>query len=1172
MPIYLIFCLLFTSWVWSFDFFQQSRQSERYSRGTQPQSRTQVFTKNTISTDQLIAEFQVRNPSPGDFSQDGLQGLSYAEFAEVISNASGIPMSQLSLWTSSVDTGSTVVPSQVTPPEESLFEIPLIRRDLNQNQIFDSGDSLYFFGHGSSFWKGVQGDFGPLKYHLSHSPYGFHHSYFLGVLASGTGLELTTTNGGTPNHNLEERWYYRHAEREVHLRDHTHKVDDSTGIEWHWIYMDVGDFSSYNITHPQTEDLLTSAMDSTYAWLQYFPLRGKGTGQADYRNGSKSRWDNVEYSLFVNQNAQTWKDSIRYDGNHLFELSGLKSSSNSFATRVEDIQFSRRDAGDSRFNSYTLAFKSDHSLDPLNPYLLVHHSSSSLGIPRSGVEGVFKLQKGEWVAQLGQSAEYFVDMQHDVDTRYFLWDGSVKQPSIHPLVSQSLEVSTQVEYLIITPATFSLQSQALADLRASGQLLGQFQTHVILVEDIHNYYSGGRPSPIGIRNYLQYLTSRPGSQLQYLLLVGDTHYDFRNIRQKNVDLNVPTFEEEDMATDDFYGILEPGKYLTAPNYKLHLAIGRLPIRTPQQFEDYLQKVQRYEKVGGMSTGLWRNQTLMTADDYYQREFVDALGFNHISGSEKFSDSILNQNPGIINSKIFLSDYSPNGNYEKPIAYRDLLRKLNQGQHSFNFIGHGGVDQLADEKFMDETMVSLLRNEEKLPIMSAFSCQVGRIDRISGTSLAQEVLLFGESGAIAFIAGTRDSYSSANEKLGATFYKNIYRRDSTITLGEAFNHAKSTLTLTLSTNDITNTEKYNLFGEPVLTLPHNDLILEIDSIPDTLQALQKVKISGSVSGSTSSGKVFIKVIEQSNQKSFQGEGVTDKGSFKSDEVSVSVPGKTLYAEVVDFNNGEFSTEFYTPRKISFGDTNAVISAYAWRPQHPNQGNFFKNKITLNGTSDDAAEIDDSEPPEIQAYPCGTDPDNTGYYSDLIQQTSPACIEFVISDETGIDFSEAVDEGVSVEIEGAYPRQHANFDELAGRSATFRVDLGESVAAGSYPVEVRALDILGNYASKSWTLQLHDSQDQTLSGVYNVPNPMREQTRFFFKTPEYSDVKIKIFDQRGFLVKTLDRAQSGVTKWNGKDRYGQPLANGIYYYKVISTRLNSQGGTSSESKIEKLIISR
>lgn len=1172
MPIYLIFCLLFTSLAWSFDFFQQSRQSERFSRGIQSTARAQVFTKNTISSDQLIAKFQVANSSPGDFSQDGLQGLSYADFAEVISNASGIPMSQLSLWTSQVDTGTFVVPSQVSSPEENLFEVPLIRRDLNQNQIFDSGDSLYFFGHGSSFWKRVQGDFGPLKYHLSHSPYGFQHSYFLGVLGSGEGLELSNSAGGTPVQTLEQRWYYRHAEREVQLRDNTHKEDDSTGVEWHWIFFDTLDFSSYNITHPSTEDLVSSSIDSAYAWLSYFPLRGRGQAQNDFRTGSFFRWSNVEYSLFVNQNAQTWKDSIRYHGHHLFEISGLQASSNTYTTRVEDHRPTRKASGDSRFDSYTIAFKSDHSYDAFNPYLLVHDYSNSLGIPSSGVEGVFKLNQGEWSAQLPQSSGYFVDMQPDEDTRYFLWDGSVRKPSIQALTPQSLDVSTQVQYLIISPEKFLGQSQALADLRSSGQLLGRFQTQVVQVEDIHNYYSGGRPSPIGIRDYLQYLTSRPGSQLQYLLLVGDTHYDFRNIRQKNVDINVPTFEQEDMATDDFFGILEPGKHLTALNYKLNLAIGRLPIRTSGHFDDYLQKVQRYERVGAMSTGLWRNQTLMTADDFYQREFADGIGFKHITGSERFSDSILTYNPGIINSKIFLSDYSPNGNYEKPIAYRDLLRKLNQGQHSFNFIGHGGVDQLADEKFMDETMVSLLRNEEKLPIMSAFSCQVGRIDRISGTSLAQEVLLYGESGAIAFVAGTRDSYSSPNETLGANFYKNLYLRDSTITLGQAFNSAKSILTLGLDNKSIANTEKYNLFGEPVITLPHYDLIVEIDSIPDTLQALQKVQISGSVSGGTTSGKVFIKVIEQSNQKTFQGEGITDRGSNKSETTSVSVPGKTLYAEVVDFNNGVFSTEFYTPRKISFGDTNAVISAYAWRPQHPNQGNFFKNKITLNGTSDDAAEIDDSEPPEIQAYPCGVNPENTGYYSELIQQTSPACIEFVVSDATGIDFSEAVDEGVSVEIEGAYPRQHANFDNLAGRSATFRVDLGESVSPGTYPVEVRALDILGNYSSKTWTLQLQDTQDQTLSGVYNVPNPMKGHTRFFFKTPEYSDVKIKIFDQRGFLVRTLERAQSGVTRWDGEDRYGQLLANGIYYYKVISTRSNSEGGTSSESKIEKLIISR
>lgn len=1164
----------------AFNLFEGSRKTSTFFPDSAP-------IKNRLKSDSelpqdWLAIFTIANDAPGDFSNDGIQGVSYDDLSQVVgSTLRGIPLSKLALWTSSHDTLPRRPTVEISSPESMMKEVPMIRRDKNFNDVFDEGDSLYFFGHGSSHWKRIQGDFGPLKYHLSHSPYGFYQQYYLGVSPNSQVWELSESKVKTPfNDAQNRRWFYRHAERELVLRDETfpsHDPDDSTGIEWHWIYLGVDDFSTYEVTHPQTENLSADAgaSDSAYAWLKFFPLRGEGGNQASYRvQANKDRWGDVEYLLFSNNQSERWLGGIRYDGHHLFQLENLKSKNNRYSIQVLNIDVRRGESSTSRFDGYTLAWKDQHQYDARNPYILPHDFGSSQSFPELPGMQLIKLHSGEAESILGGQGGNWVDDSFQDLTTYFMWDGEIKVPKISAYVhGQSMQLVNQAEYLIITPSEFIQQSQELASLRSGGKLVSTFQTGVVSVEQIFQYYSGGRPSPVAIRDYLQFLHSQPGARLKYVLLIGDTHFDYRDIKRTGIKLNVPTYEEEDLASDDFFAILDAGEYLSGANYTLDLYLGRLPVNDAIQFENYIEKVKGNELLGKMSTGLWRNQFLLTADDYFQREYIDDLGFKHVENSEEIFESILSNSPSANLDKLYLSNYDANGNFEKPEAYRDLVRKFQQGQSAMNFVGHGGVDQLADEKLMDQTTLSQLSRSKGYPIISAFSCQVGRIDRLESTSLAQEIFLYKGKGPIAFVAGTRDSYSDPNKKLSLAYFQALSDRVNHSTIGEALVQAKGIHSNAGNNSDNANTEKYLLLGEPVLPLSRPNLNVQFDSIPDTLQALQKVRLKGKVNGAASSGKVYIKVTEQFNQAELYAAGVRNDParSFNSARVDYSVPGKTLYAEVLNYKDNQFSTEFYTPRKLSFGDTNAIMTAYAWKPGYPDNGGFFKNNITLSGTSPDADSIQDNAPPVIQAHPCGVNPVESGFYDKVILANNPACIEFQVVDRTGIDLSEAVDEGVTVEVENLYSRQHAVFQEVSGKRVTFRIDLGEYAPPGEYEVEVRALDILGNFGSQKWLLKLSGVDSQVLDEVYNVPNPMTRKTKFFFKTSSQSAVKIKIFDQRGRLVKKLENVRSGLTSWNGRDRFGNLLGNGIYFYKVISQKRIEGTEVKTQSKLQKLIIS-
>ena len=69
--------------------------------------------------------------------------------------------------------------------------------------------------------------------------------------------------------------------------------------------------------------------------------------------------------------------------------------------------------------------------------------------------------------------------------------------------------------------------------------------------------------------------------------------------------------------------------------------------------------------------------------------------------------------------------------------------------------------------------------------------------------------------------------------------------------------------------------------------------------------------------------------------------------------------------------------------------------------------------------------------------------------------------------------------------------------------------------------------------------------------NYPNPFNPVTRIQYNIPEQSIVKLQVYDITGSLVKVLSETEqnagSHVVEWNGKDRFGNNVASGIYFLK-------------------------
>ena len=85
---------------------------------------------------------------------------------------------------------------------------------------------------------------------------------------------------------------------------------------------------------------------------------------------------------------------------------------------------------------------------------------------------------------------------------------------------------------------------------------------------------------------------------------------------------------------------------------------------------------------------------------------------------------------------------------------------------------------------------------------------------------------------------------------------------------------------------------------------------------------------------------------------------------------------------------------------------------------------------------------------------------------------------------------------------------------------------------------------------------------IKNVFNYPNPFSTETYFTFILTDYvDDVEIKIYTISGRLIQNIiipPQSENAYFRvyWNGRDRDGDEIANGVYFYKVIA---KSNGST-------------
>lgn len=740
--------------------------------------------------------------------------------------------------------------------------------------------------------------------------------------------------------------------------------------------------------------------------------------------------------------------------------------------------------------------------------------------------------------------------------------------------------STGADLVIITSSDFTDAANELATWR-SQSAHGGLSTLVVDVSKIYNEFGGGIPDITAIRDYLKYAYDTWTTPPQFVLFMGGASYDYKGILGSKSSF-VPTWQSAESknevssyCTDDFFA------KFGGTNVP-YLVIGRIPARTSSDAATVVEKIKRYETES--VTDGWKLCVLYVGDDSWSGSNEED-GTIHSDQEEALSGSSCTPDE-FEKEKIYLAEYptvySTLGR-RKPDAYAAIINQLNTGVLIFNFSGHANATQLTHEDVFDiSTSVPQLTNENRLALFFIAGCNFSQFDDPARYSGGEVVLNKSDGGAIAVIAATRKVYAPPNAYLHQGTYKRMFSHDSH---GRLVVDRPATALFNYKVADATsypiNDEDYCFLGDPTMYLQFPSSFAVLDSVNgqrlDSLngsarttdvivKSLGRVTVNGTIRNSDNSVNTSLSgtFLLQMNDASHT---VTIKNFYSTVDWSYLATGSVVFRGQGTVTNGHFSSSFLVPKDVSFADStySGRLSAYYYNST--THGQAFSSNIRIAGT--DTTTVNDGNGPTVSIYL------NSRQFrqGDEVNQHPTLLVD--LADSSGINTSVS---GIGHRIEGWLNGSSESID-LTGyytnktdsyREGTVTYPLAD-LPSGKNTLVVRAWDSYNNSATAEVFFEVQSDAALSITDVLNYPNPFASSTYFTFRQnrTDALNVKVSIYTVAGRLIQQIEYTTSGEPfvkiPWDGRDRDGDILGNGVYLYKLTANTLDGRYGSNALGKL-------
>ncbi|MBU2492132.1 MAG: T9SS type A sorting domain-containing protein [Bacteroidetes bacterium] len=465
-----------------------------------------------------------------------------------------------------------------------------------------------------------------------------------------------------------------------------------------------------------------------------------------------------------------------------------------------------------------------------------------------------------------------------------------------------------VDYLIITHSTL-FNSSSLTTLAEHRRDYNGFDVAIVKVDDDVYNFKPRAEQYISIRDFIKDVYQNGTANhtgdgsLGYICLVGDANFN-------NTTVMLPSSN----AYNEFFGFDKASDYYYActdgdTDNLLDLMYGRLSVGNVTELSNIVNKIKYYEN---SSSGSWKNNVsfMSFSPEYFKYTsdpaFTSMAGVvpssNYISyswrgyaadtaqawGRYSFNHHSVNDvsTAGSLVDEMWYSRYTAwswcewegimcvfkyDGEYTNPNNYCGstqinawLYNKLNSGQHTFVYEGHGGAGCLGAGEgegrriFKVNEIASNLNNFGKYPFIIAAACETGKLDATtpddmgSVDCIGEAVVNLPNAGAIGYLGSSRDSYSDSFGIVDK-YILEAQHKSLSLVMGEAVMESK--INLDNSGRQLLFRRQYNLYGDPALNLwPSGYTVSDNITLSGTVDITSDLTVAAGKTLTVSSGAV------------------------------------------------------------------------------------------------------------------------------------------------------------------------------------------------------------------------------------------------------------------------------------------------------------------------------
>lgn len=758
--------------------------------------------------------------------------------------------------------------------------------------------------------------------------------------------------------------------------------------------------------------------------------------------------------------------------------------------------------------------------------------------------------------------------------------------------------SRDADYIMIAYDDFLPAVVPLADRRASQN----HRVELVKASDVYDEFSGGSPTAIGIKRYLRWAMERRtaesgGAPPAYVLLVGDGSTDHNGYLRPGV--SMPNYLPALVYFSNVSGTNGPELVAMDPRYVVDLTsprgqadwfedlfLGRISSGSLGETQAVVQKILAYENFQSADT--WRGNVLLIADDRFSTSYFGTTGNSYcrqpqesvfVSTSEEmirhireearlrdiatipfYAHTYLDTVASLGRADtVRCTDETLNREYSRANVTPILKRKFSQGDLLVMYQGHGNSRLLAHEYLMVHsaafgmTDVDDVQNIGKPFVFFGFACHLSEFARFNeattGDAIGEAFFFAPNRGAVASVASTAYEYLSGNPPVHLAISKAFFLRPPAVdlpsggrtrwVLGPTLTEAKAFMVLdnlypggVYDRSMLGMVETYFLLGDPALRM---------DALPPQYQV--------TVDGAAYTPGARLRAPAGSDSVTIRAE-IRDELDVRGGSIVVRVNGATiadsLYTVVappesplvanrpfvVTYRHGLAPGTY----DVEFSATDLSGRTGALRIPVVLEAKFFARAKSSASFVQLSPNGPNALPPSFDARAVLESPVTLG----------PGDLSLLVDgQEIAASIAENPEDPggrgwiVTASVEGIEDGSH---------TLALRVDNGAS------PAETRSVgfEVQANLA---------------LREVFNFPNPFSDETRFHYTlSRDATRAEIRIYTVAGRLVRVLEGTVlpgrnivpdgQSARGWDGRDAEGDPVANGLYFYKVQVTGLDGK----------------